>query len=317
MKDTFYIGTRGSKLAFYQANWVKLCLEEKYPRLSFKIVKIKTTGDKVKDVPLAKVGGKGLFVKEIEEALLAGRIDLAVHSMKDVPTILPSGLKIGAITKRENPFDVLISREEKGLEELPLGAQIGTSSLRRKAQLLNFRPDFKIEPIRGNLDTRIKKLKTEGLDGIIVAASGVIRMGWKEKITEYLNQSTILPAIGQGALGIETRQDDLETNELISFLHNFESARTITAERAFLKTLEGGCQVPIAALGIIDRGKISLEGLIGSLDGRKIVRDKVEGVPEEAEKIGIDLAKKLLSAGGKSILKEIYKGEDLIKATVL
>ncbi|RLI00690.1 hydroxymethylbilane synthase [Candidatus Bathyarchaeota archaeon] len=317
MKDTFYIGTRGSKLAFYQANSVKLCLEERYSHLSFKIVKIKTTGDKVRDVPLAKIGGKGLFVKEIEEALLAGRIDLAVHSMKDVPTVLPSGLKIGAITKRENPLDVLISREEKRLEELPLGARIGTSSLRRKAQLLNLRPDLKIEPIRGNLDTRIKKLKTEGFDSIIVAASGVIRMGWEEKISEYLSPSIVLPAIGQGALGIETRQDDLETNELISFLHHLESARIIAAERAFLKTLEGGCQVPIAALGIIEKGKISLEGLIGSLDGRKIIREKVEGLPEEAEKIGIDLAKRLLSAGGGSILKEIYKEKDLLKATAV
>ena len=307
MKNTFYIGTRGSDLALRQANWVKALLKERYPHNYFELVKIKTRGDKIRDVPLANVGGKGLFIKEIEEALLEGRIDLAVHSMKDVPTVLPSGLKLGAVTKRENPFDALIAHQKKRLPELPRGARIGTSSLRRQAQLLNFRPDFTVEPLRGNLDTRIKKLETENLDGIVVAASGLIRMGWEEKITEYLYQAKFLPAIGQGALGIETREDDSETDELIYFLHHHDTARTVLAERSFLKTLEGGCQVPVAAFGIIDKEKLSLKGMIGSLDGKVILCDKMEDTKEKAEEIGFELGEKLLSAGGKSILEEIYQ----------
>ncbi|MBW1679163.1 MAG: hydroxymethylbilane synthase, partial [Deltaproteobacteria bacterium] len=205
-----------------------------------------------------------------------------------------------------NPFDVLISREKKQLQELPRGSRLGTSSLRRQAQLLNFRSDFKIEPLRGNLDTRIKKLESENLDGIIVAAAGVIRMGWEEKITEYLSPAKLLPAVGQGAIGIETRRNDRETNELISFIHHLDTERTVTAERSFLKNLEGGCQVPIAAFGIIDNGKLFLEGLICSLDGKVIIRDKIESVIENAEKTGFKLSERLLSAGGRAILDEIY-----------
>ncbi|MCD6353016.1 MAG: hydroxymethylbilane synthase [Proteobacteria bacterium] len=299
------MGTRGSALALCQTNRVKERLEERYPHLSFQVVTIKTTGDKITDVPLAKVGGKGLFVKEIEEALLERRIDLAVHSMKDLPGVLPPDLILGAITKREDPRDIFISRKEKYLKRLPRGARIGTSSLRRQSQLLSFRPDFIIDPLRGNLDTRIKRLETSKLDGIIVAAAGIIRMGWKDKITQYLPATTILPAIGQGALGIETRRDDAETNKLIFSLNHLETSRTVGAERAFLKRLEGGCQVPIAGFGMIEKGLLSLEGLIGSLDGKVVVRDRIEGVPEEAERMGIALAEKLLSEGGRVILEEL------------
>ncbi|MBN2468276.1 MAG: hydroxymethylbilane synthase [Deltaproteobacteria bacterium] len=306
MKKSIRIGTRGSVLALIQAEGVKAQLETRHPRLYFELTVIKTTGDKILDVPLAAVGGKGLFVKEIEEALLDGRIDLAVHSMKDVPTVFPAELTMGAITRREDPRDVLISRKQARLDALPREARIGTSSLRRQSQLLNLRPDFTIVPLRGNLDTRIKKLETEQLDGIIVAAAGVIRMGWQEKIAEHVPPARILPAIGQGALGIQIRRDDSELGEIISFLHNSETAVTVGAERMFLTRLEGGCQVPIAAFGVIEKGMLSLEGLIGSLDGTALIRDAVRGMPEEGEKLGIALAEKLLSSGGAEILGEVY-----------
>jgi hydroxymethylbilane synthase len=312
MKDTFYIGTRGSALALWQANWVKKELAGNNPGCAFELVTIKTTGDKILDVPLAKVGGKGLFVKEIEEALQDERIDIAVHSMKDVPTEILEGLVVGVITKRENPFDVLIAREHKKLADLPRGAVLGTSSLRRQAQLLNFRRDFKIRALRGNLDTRVKKLETENLDGIVVAAAGIVRMGLGEKVSEQLAPSVLLPAIGQGALGIETRQGDRETNEIISVLHHAESAVTVAAERAFLKRLEGGCQVPIAAFARLEGGRLTLEGLIGSIDGKVLIREKLERDPKDAEAAGITLAEALLSAGGRAILNEVYRmGENL------
>jgi hydroxymethylbilane synthase len=306
-KDTLSIGTRGSALALRQAEWVKIQLMERYPQFNFKLVKIKTTGDKIRDLPLAQVGGKGLFVKEIEEALIKNKINLAVHSLKDVPTFLPHELMLSAISKRENPLDALISREGIRLEELPVHARLGTSSVRRQAQLLNLRPDFKIETLRGNLDTRIKKLETEKLDGIIIAAAGVIRMGWEGKITQYLDSTKFLPAIGQGALGIETRRDDRITNEIVAFLHHPDTAQCVCAERSFLKRLEGGCQVPIAAFGKTANEKLFLDGLISSLDGKKIIRDTIKGDSEEAEKIGLLLAEKILHTGGKALLEEIYR----------
>ncbi len=306
MTKTIHIGTRGSKLALWQAGFIKSRLEKKHPRHRFELVRIKTTGDKILDVPLAKVGGKGLFVKEIEEALKGRRIDLAVHSMKDVPTALHPGLMVGVITTRENPGDVLISRNGSQLRDLPRGARIGTSSLRRQSQLLHFRPDITVVPLRGNLDTRIKKLETEQLDGIIVAAAGVIRLGWEDRISEFLLPSIMLPAIGQGALGIETRSNDEEINEIISFLHDPQTANPVMAERAFLERLEGGCQVPIAAFGTVQRGTLYLAGLIGSLDGVTVVRDTVSGSVENPRETGEALAKKLLAAGGKKILEGIY-----------
>ena len=244
------IGTRGSKLALQQTAWVQDRIVKRYPDLQVEVVRIKTTGDRITDVPLATVGGKGLFVKEIEEAILGGEIDLAVHSMKDVPTELPAGLHLGAITEREDPRDVLVSREGRRLREFPAGARMGTSSLRRGAQLLGINPQWKIIPLRGNLDTRIRKLKAEGLDAVILAAAGVRRMGLEDHITEYLSPEVMLPAVGQGALGIECRQEGA-VNELIAFLNHPDSAMAVEGERTFLQRLEGGCQVPIAAYGTV------------------------------------------------------------------
>jgi hydroxymethylbilane synthase len=309
------IGTRASQLALFQANWVKGKLEQVHPHLRATLVKIKTTGDKIQDAPLAKIGGKGLFVKEIEEALLAKRVDLAVHSIKDVPTEFPEGLHLSAITKREDPRDAFISGEGISLKDLPHRAKIGTSSLRRQAQLLHFRPDFQLIPLRGNLDTRLKKLKTLGLDGIVLACAGLRRLGFDEKITEILPVELSLPAIGQGALGIETRASDEEVEERIRFLNDPDSSIAVTAERAFLKRLEGGCQVPIAAYGRIVNSVLQLEGLVGRIDGRRLIRHRVEGAVEQADFLGVQLAEALLKNGAKEILDEIYKKSDLVIRT--
>ena len=301
------IGTRGSQLALYQANWVKEKLVRAHPSLKVTLIKIKTTGDKIQNAPLAKIGGKGLFVKEIEEALMQRGIDLAVHSIKDVPTELPKGLHLSAITKREDPRDIFISKDGILLKNLPQGAKIGTSSLRRQAQLLHFRSDFEMIPLRGNLDTRLKKLKTMNLDGIILAYAGVKRLGLEERITEIISTEISLPAIGQGALGIETRRYDEEVEERIRFLNDSPSAIAISAERAFLKKLGGGCQVPIAALGQIVGSTLQIDGMVGTIDGKRFIRHRVEGPIEEAESLGIELAKILLNKGGGEILKEVYK----------
>src|SRR4030043_26424 len=253
MPSELRIGTRGSQLALYQANWVKEKLVETHPDLNVMLIKIKTTGDKIQDAPLAKIGGKGLFGKENEEALNQKKIDLAVHSIKDVPTEFPKGLHLSVITKREDPRDVLISKDGKTLKDLPQHAKIGTSSLRRQAQLLHFRSDVELIPLRGNLDTRLKKLKTMNLDAIILALAGVKRLGFEERITEIIPPEISLPAIGQGALGIETRTDDHAVEGQIRFLNDRDSSIAITAERAFLKKLEGGCQVPIAAYSRVAR----------------------------------------------------------------
>lgn len=301
------IGTRGSLLALFQANWVKERLLEHLPDLKVTLVKIKTTGDKLLDAPLAKIGGKGLFVKEIEEALIRKEIDLAVHSIKDVPTELPEGLHLSVITKREDPRDAFISRDGIPLNELPEGAKIGTSSLRRQAQLLHFRGDFQMIPLRGNLDTRLKKLKTDHLDGIVVAFAGIKRLGLERKVTEILSPEVSLPAIGQGALGIESRIGDGEIDERIRFLNDPASSIAITAERSFLKRLGGGCQVPIAAFGRIENSILKLDGMVGSLEGRRLVRDRVEGSPDQAESLGVGLAEILFKKGADEILREVYK----------
>ncbi len=301
------IGTRGSALALFQANWVKDRLLEHHPGLKVSVVKIKTTGDKILDTPLAKIGGKGLFVKEIEEALIRKEIDLAVHSIKDVPTELPKGLHLSAITKREDPRDAFISKEGTRLRDLPKGAKIGTSSLRRQAQLLHFRDDFQMIPLRGNLDTRIRKLKTENLDGIVVALAGLKRLGLEMNVTEILPPEISLPAIGQGALGIESRIGDMEIEEKIRFLNDPDSSIAITAERSFLKRLGGGCQVPIAAFGRIENSVLKLDGMVGSLEGRRLVRDQVEGPADQGESIGTGLAEILLKNGAEEILREVYQ----------
>jgi len=307
MSHELRIGTRGSQLALFQANWVKDQLVHTHPDLKVSLIKIKTTGDKIQDAPLAKIGGKGLFVKEIEEALLQERIDLAVHSIKDVPTQFPEGLHLSVITIREDPRDVFISREGKTLRDLPGGAKIGTSSLRRQAQLLHYRRDFELVPLRGNLDTRLKKLETMNLDGIVLALAGVKRLGFDEKVTEIISTDISLPAIGQGALGIETRQDDREIEEQIRFLNDRDSRIAVSAERSFLKKLEGGCQVPIAAFARIAGATLQIDGLVGTIDGRRILREHVEGRTEEAESLGTKLADILLSKGARKILDEVYQ----------
>ncbi|RMG60660.1 MAG: hydroxymethylbilane synthase [Deltaproteobacteria bacterium] len=300
------LGTRGSMLALWQANYVKGEIERKHPGVKVELVRIKTTGDKILDVPLAKVGGKGLFVKEIEEALLDGRIDLAVHSMKDVPTVIPDGLTIAVITEREDPRDVLVCPSGKGFRELPAGARVGTSSLRRQAQILALRPDLQVEPLRGNLDTRLRKVEEGLYDAVILASAGITRMGWQERVTEYLDVETMIPAIGQGALGIEVREDDDETMEYIRFLTHRETEIAVRAERAFLHRLEGGCQVPIAAHGRMGGGTLELNALVASVDGKRVVRGRKSGDPSRPEDLGRDLAEEILSRGGKEILEEVY-----------
>ncbi len=316
MKNKIVIGTRGSKLALWQAEWIKSELNKLYPDISIELNKIKTTGDKILDVPLAKVGGKGLFVKEIEEALLRNEADIAVHSMKDVPTDFPDGLHLAVITKREDPRDAFLSRISNSkfhipnFRDIPQGATIGTSSLRRSCQLLNIRPDLRIEQLRGNLDTRIRKLDEGQFDAIILAAAGVKRLGWSERITEILPPEISLPAIGQGAVGIECRIDDKFINNLIAPLNDFETSICVKAERSFLKRLEGGCQVPIAAYArISNRAEeriLVMDGLVGSISGDRIIRGYMEGNIEDAEILGIKLAEDLLSRGAKGILDEVY-----------
>ena len=307
MRSELNIGTRGSQLALFQANWVKDQLSRTYPDLNVRLVKIKTTGDKIQDAPLAKIGGKGLFVKEIEEALLQKRIDLAVHSIKDVPTEFPEGLHLSVITRREDPRDVLISKDGRTLRELAQKAKVGTSSLRRQAQLLHFRDDLELIPLRGNLDTRLKKLKTTNLDAIVLALAGVKRLGLEGMITEIISTEVSLPAIGQGALGIETRRDDREVEGRIGFLNDRESSIAVTSERAFLKKLEGGCQVPIAAYARTVGNALHIDGLVGTIDGKRLIRHHREGSIDGAESLGIELADLLLSQGAKEVLDEVYQ----------
>jgi len=300
------IGTRGSKLALWQAEWVHARLRELEPGLAVSLKRIKTSGDTILDTPLATIGGKGLFVKEIEEALLRGEIDLAVHSMKDVPTRLPSGLEILAIPEREDPRDVLIARNNVSLERLVSGSRIGTSSLRRQAQLLHYRPDLSVGILRGNLDTRLRKLDAGEYDGIILAAAGIKRLGWSDRVTEYLSPDICLPAIGQGALAIEGRADDGFVQAVVTRLDHPPTRMAVTAERALLERLEGGCQVPIAAHAAITNGTVTLNALIAGVNGRRLVRDSVHGPMRDAHRLGIELAERLLALGGDEILKEIY-----------
>ena len=310
MERKIKIGTRGSKLALWQAGWVQSALYKKDPLLSVEIKVIKTKGDKILDVPLAMVGGKGLFVKEIEEALLDGRIDLAVHSMKDMPAEVPDGLCIGAIPQREISQDVLISQNGHSFSELVNGAGIGTSSLRRSAQLLHARPDIVILPLRGNLDTRLKKLESGDMDAIIVAAAGVKRLGFEHKITEYLDENIMLPAVGQGALCIETREKDTDIAQVVDSLNHHETRSVVLGERAFLHCLEGGCQIPIAARGRIEKNIFTIAGLVATVDGATIIRDTMSGPEEDSEKVGVKLAERLLSMGAREILKDLKNNID-------
>jgi hydroxymethylbilane synthase len=312
-KDNVVIGTRGSKLALWQAEWVKAELQALNPGLEIELNKIKTTGDKILDVPLAKVGGKGLFVKEIEEALLRGEADLAVHSMKDVPTEFPDGLHLAVICKREDPRDAFIAQSKehgvKSFKDLPQGAALGTSSLRRSSQLLSIRPDLKIVQLRGNLETRFRKLDEGQFDAMILATAGVKRLGWQQRITEVIEPHTSLPAIGQGAVGIECRINDTFINQLIGPLNHKETSICVRAERALLKRLQGGCQVPIAAYATINGNRLIMDGLVGSVTGDRIIREHLEGRSEDAETLGIALGEKLLSKGADRILAEVYGRE--------
>jgi len=293
-------------LAVWQAEWVQARLKELAPGLTVTLQRIKTSGDKILDVPLAAIGGKGLFVKEIEEALLREEIDLAVHSMKDVPTILPDGLSILCVPAREDPRDVLVSRDSCSLDQLPKGSRIGTSSLRRQAQLLHYRPDLHIELLRGNLDTRLRKLHNGEYDAIVLAAAGLMRMGWSNKVTEYLPPEVSLPAIGQGALGLEGRRHDRFVETLVEKLEHRPTRTAVMAERALLKRFEGGCQVPIAAHATVKGDTLIMDGLIASVDGQRLIRDTIQGPASEAQSLGSQLAEKLLAQGGDRILNEIY-----------
>ncbi len=305
VKHKITIGTRSSKLALWQACFIKEELQKLHPQLEITLQEIKTKGDHITDVALSKIGTKGLFTKEIEDAILNTEVDLAVHSLKDLPTKLPEGLKISAVLNRENPCDVLISRNKIKFKDLPSGSKIGTSSLRRISQLKALRTDLEYLDLRGNLDTRIRKLEEGQYDAIILAYAGVKRLGFEAKITEHFNPKEILPAVGQGSLAIEIRENDSTIEKLISSLNNDEAFLCSIAERAFLNTLQGGCQVPIGAYSEISDSKITLYGLISSLNGEKIIKDKMTDILEKNNcyNLGNNLAKALLQKGGQEILE--------------
>ena len=303
------IATRGSALALWQANHIKDRLESEHPGLTVELLKIKTKGDKILDVPLAKVGGKGLFVKEIEEALLDGRAHLAVHSMKDVPTELPDSLVVGIIPEREAATDSLLSVQYDGLDGLPEGAVVGTSSLRRQSQLATLRPDLKIESLRGNLDTRVRKLIDGEFDAIVVATAGLNRLGLSAPKQQVLGPPDFLPAVAQGALGIEYDKTNAEVAAMLQFLDHAPTKRQVLAERGFLTGLDGGCQVPIAAWSRLEGDTVRLTGFVADVDGSRPIRMEETGPAAEAWDVGMRLATRVLEAGGKAILDEVYARE--------
>ncbi|WP_462432120.1 hydroxymethylbilane synthase [Phascolarctobacterium succinatutens] len=305
MKAKLTIGTRQSLLALWQSNHIAALLRKEYPKCEVVLKKIVTKGDRILDVPLAQIGGKGLFTKEIEEDLLDGTIDLAVHSLKDMPTVLPEGLCLTAITERANVGDAFVSNKYGSFEELPLGAVVGTSSLRRKAQLLAKRPDLEIRDLRGNVDTRLRKLDEELYDAIILAAAGLERLGHGDRISSLIPADVCLPAVGQGALAIEARTADKEVRDMLSFLNDLNTKQATDAERAFLGLLEGGCQVPIGVHADVEGENIRIEAIIAALDGSTILRDTINGKADDAVSLGQQLGKKMLAAGGQEILASI------------
>ncbi|SHK11763.1 hydroxymethylbilane synthase [Desulforamulus aeronauticus] len=309
MRRNIIVGSRDSALALWQTRWVMEQLQKQHPELTFELVTMKTKGDKMLDVALAKIGDKGLFTKELEFAMQQREIDFAVHSLKDMPTALPEGLTIGAVCKRDNPGDALISKDGRKLDQLPQGARIGTSSLRRCAQLLHYRPDFQLQSLRGNLNTRLKKLASEQLDAIILAAAGVMRMGWEDMIAEIIPFNVCLPAVGQGAIAVECRAEDEEVRTLLQGIEHTETRAATDAERALLRHLEGGCQVPIGAFGEVVNKKLSLTAIVANLDGSQVLRAQGEAPVEQAKELGIDVAEKLLALGGKRILEQVRSGE--------
>jgi hydroxymethylbilane synthase len=304
------IATRRSPLALWQAEHVASLLKASHPTINIELVKMVTQGDKILDTPLSKIGGKGLFVKELEQGMLNGDADIAVHSMKDVPAELPTGLEIGAILHREDPHDAFVSNNYSTLDELPKGAVVGTSSLRRQCQLLEKRPDLQIKSLRGNVNTRLQKLDDGEYDAIILAAAGLIRLGFEARIKSALPADTMLPAIGQGAIGIECRTGDEATKALLSCLHHDETANRVKAERAMNFTLEGGCQAPIAGHAEIKNGTLRLRGLVAEPDGSLMVTEDLDGPTANAEEIGTTVAKRLLTAGAKDILDRLYGHAD-------
>jgi hydroxymethylbilane synthase len=298
----FKIGTRGSKLALTQTNFVSEKLKKVMPEADIEICVIKTSGDIMQDVSLLKIGGQGVFVKELEDALLSCKIDLAVHSMKDVPGETPEELMFAAILPREDVRDVLVSRNNIKMEFMPKGAKIGTGSQRRGAQIKAMLPDVNIVSLRGNIDTRLKKIETENLTGVILAAAGMKRMGMAERITQFLPVETMLPAVGQGALGLQIRRADVDLAEICAMLNDAKTAAEITAERSFLRALGGGCRLPIAALGKLDGQTLTLEGMLAAPNGTTIIREKISGTKEEAEEIGKKLAEIISEKGGQKLL---------------
>lgn len=301
------IGTRGSQLALWQAQKVFALIKEKYPETEIELLRIKTTGDKILDSPLAKIGDKGLFVKEIETALLNGEIDIAVHSAKDIPTEIPAGLTLAAFLKRDDPSDALISVGDLRLDELKKGAVIGTSSLRRRAQLLAYRPDLIFVDLRGNVDTRLRKLESENLDAILLSGAGLTRLGLGDKITERLPASVVVPAVGQGLIVIEAREGDLETLDLIGFMNDRDTAVCVMAERAFSDAIGGGCQVPMGALAVLEGGTIKISAVVASLEGDTVLKAQIDGPAEDGEALGRELAQTLQGMGASDILDKIRR----------
>ena len=295
MLKNIKIGTRASKLALWQSEFVAAELQKNFPALKIELVKIQTTGDKILDSPLSKIGGKGLFTKEIENALAENKIDLAVHSLKDVPNELPANFKIAAITKRAQPFDAFVSNKFSKIEDLPNGAIIGTSSLRRAAQILNLYPHLKIENLRGNVDTRLKKLDAGNFDAIILAAAGLERLGYGGRINQILTE--IIPAAGQGALAVEIRKDDFEVAEIVKILNDEKTFAAAKLERDFLKVIGGSCQIPVGIFAEVQENKITARAVVASIDGKNIIRDTAENID------GATFAEKILNNGGREILK--------------
>ncbi|WP_233080725.1 hydroxymethylbilane synthase [Rheinheimera soli] len=301
------IATRKSALALWQANFVKAELEAAHPGLQVELVPMSTQGDKILDTPLAKIGGKGLFVKELETAMLEGRADIAVHSMKDVPVDFPEGLMLHTICQREDPRDAFVSNTYQQLADLPQGAVVGTSSLRRQCQIKAIRPDLKIKDLRGNVNTRLAKLDAGEFDAIILASAGLIRLGFEERIASFLDVGTSLPANGQGAVGIECRSDDLVVQQLLAPLEHQETRICVLAERAMNRKLQGGCQVPIGAFAVLQQNELWLRGLVGQLDGSEILRSEIKGDATKAEQLGTQLAEQLLALGADRILDAVYR----------
>jgi len=300
----YVIGSRGSELALWQADFVRTRLESLFTEQQFEIKVIRTTGDQLLDVALSKIGDKGLFTRQIETALLNGEIDFAAHSLKDLQTVQPDGLIIGAVCDRETANDVFISKTNKSIDDLPLGARVATGSLRRKSQLLNFRPDLEIVEIRGNVPTRLKKFQESDLDGLILAYAGIFRLGLEKSVSQLIPFSVMLPAVGQGAVAVEIREGDGEVLDLAAKLESGPTRVCVTAERSFLRRLEGGCQVPIGAYATIDSGNLHLEGMVGSLDGSVIFRESITGGTDEAEELGTRLAEQLIKKGAAELLEE-------------